>query len=180
MTWLVYQTQYQKMPKALEALRNRAIEPYSLMGFPKTRPNRHMKGKRPNPSMPPRFIGSYIALDLTPTQEWLLSQPDYMPTRVYPMPMPMGRRPVLSPAGVRFWTNPPRGLFRDVDIPRLKESTGVQSVHIGDKVGVYSHGFAGVDAEVIAINGEMTRVRFKDGMFAMEASVPVETLVRVA
>jgi hypothetical protein len=180
MTWLLYMTPPNKQAAVSRELRQRGIEPFALMAFPHTRVNRHTKAKRPNPAIKPRYIGPYVALDLTPEQEYLISRPDWLPVAIRPVPQPMGRRPVLSPAGVRFWTQPPRGLFRDVDIPRLKEETGVKSVHIGDKVGVYSHGFAGVDAEVIAINGEMTRVRFKDGMFAMEASVPVETLVRVA
>lgn len=180
MTWLLYQTAPNKQAAAARELRRRHIEPYMLMAFPQTRVCRHTKAKRPNTSIRPCYLGPYVALDLSPEQEWLISRPDWLPVAVRPVPQPMGRRPLLSPSGVRFWEHPPRGLFRDVDIPRIMDATGVQSVHTGDRVGVYSHGFAGVDAEVISVNGEMTRVRFKDGMFAMEASVPVEALVRVA
>lgn len=180
MTWLLYNCPPNKQTAAARELRRRDIDPHLLMAFPETRVNRHAKAKRPNPAIKPKYLGAYIALDLTPDQEWLLSQLDYMPVRVAPIPQPMGRRPVLSPAGVRFWTEPQRGLFRDCDVPRFREASGVVDFRPGERVGCYSHGFAGIDAEVIAINGDMTRVRFKEKMFELEADVPACNLVKVA
>lgn len=180
MTWLLYMTPPNKQSAVARELRARKIEPNMLMAFPEIRRHKRSKVKRPGRSMKPRYLGPYVALDLTPEQEWLISRPDWLPVAIRPVPQPMGARPLLSPAGVRFWTNPPRGLFRDVDVPRFRDAVGAQKVSVGERVGVYSHGFAGVDAEVISVNGDMTRVRFKDGMFQMEASVPAEQLVRVA
>jgi hypothetical protein len=180
MTWLLYQTVPNKQATAARELRRRGIEPYMLMAFPQTRINRHTKAKRPNPTIAPRFVGNYVALDLSPQQEWLLSQEDYMPTRVRPVPNVYGLRPVLSDVGVKFWTNPPRGLFRDVDVPRIRDAGRIPDLEEGDRVGLYSHGFQGLNGEVIKINGSMTQVRFKQGMFTTEVSVPAARLVRVA
>jgi hypothetical protein len=180
MTWLLYTCPPNKQASAARELRRRDIEPQILMAFPSTRVNRHAKAKRPNPQIRPKYLGSYIALDLTPDQEWLLSKPDYMPVRVTPIPQPMGRRPVLTPAGVRFWTEPQGGLFRDCDIPQIQEDGVVFDFRLGERVGCHTHGFQGVEAEVIAINGDMTRVRFKEKMFVLEADVPARNLVKVA
>ncbi|KCZ47761.1 hypothetical protein [Hyphomonas sp. CY54-11-8] len=185
MTWLLYMTPPSKQASAARELRRRNIEPYMLMAFPHTRVNRHAKAKRPNPKIRPRYVGNYVALDLTPQQEWLLSREDYMPVQVRPVLVRDGnghqRRPVLSTAAVQFWTAPPRGLFRDVDVPRLHEATGVKFSD-GEKVASYSHGFAGVDAQVIrasVVNGKI-KVAFKQEMWELEAEVPVELVVKVA
>lgn len=180
MTWLLYTCPPNKQAAAATCLRDRDVEPYMLMAFPDTRVNRHTKAKRPNPKIRPRYLGSYVAMDLTPDQEWLLSRLDYMPVRVSPVPQPMGRRPVLSAAGVRFWTEPCRGLFRDCDIPRFREATGVVDFRPGERVGCYTHGFQGIAAEVLTVNGTMTRVRFTDKMFEKEVDVPMRNLVKVA
>lgn len=182
MTWLLYQTPPNKQAAAARELRRRNIEPYMLMAFPHTRVNRHAKAKRPNPTIRPQYLGNYVALDLSPEQEWLISRRDWLPVAIRPVPQPMGRRPVLSPSGVRFWTQPPRGLFRDVDVPRLHEATGVVNFEPGEKVASYSHGFAGVDAQVIrasVVNGKI-KVAFKQDMWELEAEVPVELIVKVA
>ena len=180
MTWLLYQTVPNKQATTARELRRRGIEPYILMAFPSTRINRHAKAKRPNPTISPQFVGNYVALDLSPQQEWLLSQDDYMPSRVRPVPNVYGLPPVLSKTGIAFWTNPPRGLFRDVDVPRLRDASRKSELEKGDRVGLYSHGFQGLDAEVIKINGAMTRVLFKQGMFSTEVEVPSHQLIKVA
>ena len=182
MTFLLYQTPPNKQAAAARELRRRSIEPYMLMCFPHTRVNRHAKAKRPNPTIRPQYIGNYVALDLSPEQEWLISRPDWLPVAIRPVPQPMGRRPVLSPSGVRFWTNPPRGLFRDVDVPRLREATGAPDFREGEKVAIYSHGFQGIDADVLratVVNGKI-RVNFRNGMFETEAEVAAELCQRVA
>jgi hypothetical protein len=182
MTWLLYQTAPNKQASAARELRRRNIEPYMLMAFPNTRVNRHAKAKRPNPAIKPQYLGNYVALDLCPDQEWLISRPDWLPVAVRPVPQPMGRRPLLSPSGVRFWTDPPRGLFRDVDVPRLHEATGAREFEAGERIASYSHGFAGLDARVIrasVVNGKI-KVLFKQDMFELEAEVPVELCQRVA
>ncbi len=176
MSWYIYESEPGRSKGAVKHLRQRGLPVIQLVAFPEGRVHWKAKAKKPVVTKPVPALASYLCMNVATAEDRF--NIETLPIRVTRMRRGRDLAPALSDAGVRFFMNPPRGLYHDTDVPEIQKAChAAPDFKPGENVGVFSHGFTGLRGSIVSISRDLLRVEFESGMFV---DVPAHLAAKVA
>jgi transcription antitermination factor NusG len=178
--WYVFTLAPRHRRRTLIALRSLGIDVVRLMCFAEVRAHRSVKARRANMRKPVDALGDYVFVHVAYPGQW-----DVVATwgeGLSRLRLGDGYAPRLSAAGAAWIERPPRELFFDTSVPVLAAASADLNVpdrfKAGDWVTVLSHGFDGLQGEVVSVRSGRARVRFIASLLEVDvrcdAAAPID------